>query len=736
MRPTFLGFETTKRGLAAAQKSLDIVGNNLSNIDTPGYTRQRVDLCSIAPSTYATRFVENRVGMAGQGVETLGVSQTRDAFLDKRFRQEYGDASYYDKASQLLSELESTVNEHNTNSGLKGSIAEIYNALIDFSSNPTSSTHSNLVLSAFKNICTTLQQFSKKMDNIQSQYEYDLGLDVNKVNSIFEELRDLNRTIGRDVDIVQNTMDTEYFGPNELLDARNLLLDELAQYGEVTIKEGQSGVLDVYLNGHLAVKGRNSFDTIEAPAKDAAGYVGIKWKSDGSDVVADWTTTVGNVVKNINIPATAAGGGYTLDFSTLTQSDLKALVGTDFSFGCDAATDNVTFKFVSGTGSTVQNADPDNPVISIGIDDCTSGSDLADKIAQVYTNGLNSTNYHPAALTSAGGVLTISNAREATSNVTARVGQKTMERGKAYKGSLSASIDYINGTGVNVKDKHMAPDEKGNEVTYIGNFKECGVPYYKEQINTFARKLVEFANSVIPTGMDADGNPLTTTKQLLTGKDLSADFDLMEITADNICVTEDWIRDPDYFMYDPGNEINNSYALKLNTLLTTDTHTFGIYPSIQYDTGTLDADNNPVFKSVDGDNITLKKDGGKSYLVDKVTGDYVDEKGRKVSAADRIEGQAANIYTENYHGTLEGFVNHYVGQLGEQKGYVDGCYTSSADISNELLDRRDAVAAVVRDEEVSSMLMYQKTYSAVARIMTALDEALDVLINKTGMVGR
>lgn len=57
-------------------------------------------------------------------------------------------------------------------------------------------------------------------------------------------------------------------------------------------------------------------------------------------------------------------------------------------------------------------------------------------------------------------------------------------------------------------------------------------------------------------------------------------------------------------------------------------------------------------------------------------------------------------------------------------------------MSNSLQDSRDQVSGVVVDEEVANVMLYQKSLSAASRLMTAMDEALDVLINKTGLVGR
>ncbi|MEG1477172.1 MAG: flagellar basal body protein, partial [Oscillospiraceae bacterium] len=111
MRPTFMGFETASRGMMAQQKALDIVGNNVGNIGVTGYTRQRVDMVSMSLSNTTARFSANAVGRAGQGVNVTGVSQIRDPFLDKRFREEYADVGYYSKMVDVLGDIEDGLNE-------------------------------------------------------------------------------------------------------------------------------------------------------------------------------------------------------------------------------------------------------------------------------------------------------------------------------------------------------------------------------------------------------------------------------------------------------------------------------------------------------------------------------------------------------------------------------------------------------------------------------------------------
>ena len=165
LRPTFLGFETAKRGLTAAQKGLDISGQNLTNWDSAGYTRQRITQVAIAPDSYRSRYVSSRTGVAGQGVDITGIGQVRDVFLDKRFREESGDVGYFTQSSSILGDIQAALNEYNPkdDTGLRGCLMSMSNALQEFSINAYSETHANIVATEFKNLTQTLQQISSKL---------------------------------------------------------------------------------------------------------------------------------------------------------------------------------------------------------------------------------------------------------------------------------------------------------------------------------------------------------------------------------------------------------------------------------------------------------------------------------------------------------------------------------------------------------------------------------------------
>ena len=255
-----MGFDIAKRGIMAAQKGLDISGQNLVNWDSAGYTRQRLEQVAVAPNVSATRYSYNRAGLAGQGVEINGISQTRDKFLDKRFREENAETGYYDKVNNLLGDIESTIDELKVNgdSGIRYSLKEMMDSLSTFSKDAYSETYANIVMNTFKNMAQTLQQLSMKLDNVASQQKFDLSVSVQDFNQLVQKLAAVNKSIGDDVGASLNP----HFGPNELLDERNLLLDELSKYGEIEVRTNSDSTVTVTMNGHTVVD-RAKYDQLE-----------------------------------------------------------------------------------------------------------------------------------------------------------------------------------------------------------------------------------------------------------------------------------------------------------------------------------------------------------------------------------------------------------------------------------------------------------------------------------------
>ncbi len=299
IRSTFMGFEAAKSSIFANQKAIDIVGNNLANSETNGYTRQRVDRAAAYIPAHSNRVASSTVGVAGQGVDTLGVSQVRNAFLDKCFREEYSLSSYHSQTSTLQNDILNIFPEAadiTDSSGVLGGLEKIYESLNKYIQSPTLDSEANIVKSAFTNMTQVLQQMDKRLTEVATRQTEDLSSTISRTNNILEQIAHINKKIASDATIVSNP-NNEYFIPNELVDQRNMLLDELAGYGNINVKANSDGTVNVEMGGHLVVN-KGESDGITMAAKDN-GYVTVSWRSTGENVAAS-TGAIQSYVSVIN----------------------------------------------------------------------------------------------------------------------------------------------------------------------------------------------------------------------------------------------------------------------------------------------------------------------------------------------------------------------------------------------------------------------------------------------------
>jgi len=247
VRSTFFGFEASKSALFSSQKALDIVGNNLANANTDGYTRQRVETTATTYSASINRFSTSTVGQAGAGVTTLGVSQIRDQFIDKNYRGELSDSSYYGKAKEIMTEIQGAIPDAadiTTDSGLTGALENIYTALSKYVQNPTYESEANIVKSSFASMVQVLHDASNSLDEIEARETADLGTTVDRVNTILQNIQLNNSAISTQKNSLSTT-DSAYFSPNELMDRQNLLLDELSKYTNISVSQNPDKTVNV-----------------------------------------------------------------------------------------------------------------------------------------------------------------------------------------------------------------------------------------------------------------------------------------------------------------------------------------------------------------------------------------------------------------------------------------------------------------------------------------------------------
>ncbi|MEG2086591.1 MAG: flagellar hook-associated protein FlgK [Angelakisella sp.] len=504
MRPTFMGFETTKRGMMLNQKGLDIVSHNISNLGVTGYTRQRLDQVSITSQGTQGRYAAKPYTLAGQGADINGVTQVRDPYLDKRFRMENADVGYYNKMTEVLGDMETSLDDVDS-AGLKVAIEKFNKAISTLHASAPTTTNANIVLTTAKSLTQVLRQYDVKLNNISNQQQYDLEVSNETVNSLMERIANLNESISKETFAKEGT-NSAYFGPNELFDERNALLDELSQYADISVTTHPDNTIDVTVAGHAAVTG-NRATTINF-IRNSDNTVSLAWQDDGTSV---------------------------------------------------------------------------------------------------DSNG----------------------------------------------GIFKASLDVINGRGGAGKSDHESL--------------ERGIPYYKDQLDSFSRTFADAFNNTIPVLDPVTNKPQTDPDGKVIYKQLFGFEQGKDLGASSIQVTKDWGDNPNFILLPTSADgaYDNTYYQSMLNVFSKD---------ISFDTG--------------------------------------------------------------FQGTMEGFVKGYVTTLGEDKQFNESRLGATAAITNSLLDNIAQVSGVSMDEEGADMMAYTKAYNAMSRMMTTLDEALDTLINRTGVVGR
>lgn len=220
MRPTFLSFQTAARAMAASQAQIGVTGNNMANMDTPGYTRQRVDLNAITSSGYNQRFITNK-DFTDAGVQVSGTSQLRDPFLDARFRTENAENGKYAALLEGLKDLENNIDEFSTQ-GIQNELSNFISQLQELAKTAENQDMMLVVRAAAQKITTLMNTYSTQIDQARKQQIFDLeNVTINtQFNSIVKNIASLNEQIQKE-ELYGNT-------PNDLYDQRNLLIDQLS----------------------------------------------------------------------------------------------------------------------------------------------------------------------------------------------------------------------------------------------------------------------------------------------------------------------------------------------------------------------------------------------------------------------------------------------------------------------------------------------------------------------------
>lgn len=261
MRSSFLGLEVSKRSIQLAQKALDVTGSNLANTNTEGYTRQRVDIGSLSLNKYSyyqSNF--SRLSLAGQGATAFGVNQIRDPYIDRRYRESTCYVAEYATSRDVISEIE-TVLDDISSEGLTKQLDVLFDTMSQYAGQPDSEELGSIVRNQAGNISDLLRSYYTDLENLKESNLETLNTTIENTNNMIKEIVDYNKRIVNEYSVMATgklapwESVTGSYGPNELLDARNLLLDELSYMGNIVVHDNPDGSVRVEMNGVEIING-------------------------------------------------------------------------------------------------------------------------------------------------------------------------------------------------------------------------------------------------------------------------------------------------------------------------------------------------------------------------------------------------------------------------------------------------------------------------------------------------
>ncbi|MCI8665829.1 MAG: flagellar hook-associated protein FlgK [Dorea sp.] len=227
IRSTFAGFTTAQLGMAASQRALDVVGQNITNINTPGYTRQRLDLASM--NTQKGDFYSAKSNIkVGFGVEMTGVSQLRDPFLDAQYRSQISKLGTTDAHAAGFEQLTPIFDEA-TMEGVRAAFISLTSSLSTLSTQVGNQEHDTMVRSNMQILLNLFRENSVKLQDVREDMQ--MGFETT-------DIADLNQTLKNIAELNTSIKNSQVLGNPalELQDQRNQLLDELGSFLPITVK--------------------------------------------------------------------------------------------------------------------------------------------------------------------------------------------------------------------------------------------------------------------------------------------------------------------------------------------------------------------------------------------------------------------------------------------------------------------------------------------------------------------
>jgi len=716
---TFSSYTSARLAIYASQTAMNVTGNNIGNINTTGYTRQRTDQCSLY-STGQARYQNSYNINIGYGALVDNVSQLRDPYLDIRYRNENASLGYNKSMLEGLTQIGHILDEVGRGEDdfgvIEAQMGDFKNALRDLLEHPGSNTHDDLVRSSASTLCSLLNSAAKELQQVKENQEAKLTESIDDVNNILDNIRDLNEQI----------REHEIYGDRalELRDARNVQIDKLSAYMKISVTYS-------------------------------------KEKIDRSTEVDKLTITLADTKDpNTGKPITLVDGIYATQFETgeeVTDKNGKVVLekgqaylpNPDYDkFNSDKTdkTDIRGMRFLDKDG---------NPT-----DDESQAL-----VVNNFVEGANDNRYmfQLAALKDKRDHVLVTDVDAHKKNPDEGVSQAVALDDNELYGSLQAIRELLTEEGEFASELDIKLD---NNATI-----KRGIPFYQHMLDSFAQKFSTKMNELNLMSVSGDIYASKGGSFVLANDDTKfVQYEGATLTSAAVKQLEDKLKDKET-NYKPADDTPEAAAKAQEEYEADVTKYIGYLDALRtqgkpsekynfYDGGVLfsnrgDSDS-PL--GITAENISVSHswaDGSVRMLNSTQPNvEYIDVQGNVAymdgtTRRDNLDQFAAllnedleyvtrdtvkDAYPTNkafYTGNFQQMFGKASSTLGADSQTTTALY-NNFDLSTLNLDNdRTSVSGVDLNEEATNMMQYSQSFSAACKLLTTIDEMLDTLINRT-----
>ena len=274
MSSTFGVYNLGYTGMSVYQTALETVSHNLANVNATGYSRQRTNSSELVTAS----------SVVGSGATVDSVTRLRDTMLDKTYRAENADLSYYEAKSETLTAAEELLGDFSTSTsddsaeetGVQLAVEDFFASWEELAKDLSSTSAQETVLEAATSLVDLLSELDSQLQQLQEECSANVYESVDALNDLATQVAELNEQI--------DLAEAGGLTANDLEDQRDALVDEMSALADVTVNVQTDGTYEVLISGVYLVSGEKKHTLVASGDGSSTDPLSLTWSETGKEV--------------------------------------------------------------------------------------------------------------------------------------------------------------------------------------------------------------------------------------------------------------------------------------------------------------------------------------------------------------------------------------------------------------------------------------------------------------------